>query len=143
MSRAAAASQLVLDHLARLGVEPQRTDEGIYLLKYGSTVLMISIFEDDGHAFVRIASTLLVGVRTDLELLTRLLRLNTEVIYGAFLLFEDDTLSFAHTLLADELDAAAFEHALLYVAKLSDDHDEDLQALAGGRRAEEVLSDER
>lgn len=140
--RLAAATQLVRDCLERLGIEPDRTDEGIFLLKYGSTVVMVSVFQDADHVFVRIASTMLVGVHTDVALLTRLLKLNTEVLYGAFLLFEDDTLSFAHTLLADDLDFDAFEHALYYVARVSDDHDEEIQALAGGARAEEVIAED-
>ena len=37
------------------------------------------------------------------------------------------------------LDATAFAHALAYVARVGDDHDEELQALAGGARCEDVI----
>jgi hypothetical protein len=132
----------VADFLVQMDIDPDRNDENIFLLKYGSTVVMISIFEEAGHEYVRMASTLLVGARVQLELVLRLLRLNTEVLFGAFILFEDDTVSFTHTLLGDGLTFEAFAHALHYVAQVSDDHDEDLQSLAGGRRAEEILADE-
>lgn len=130
----------VSDFLVQMDLDPDRNSEGIFLLKYGSTVVMISVFADGGHRFVRFASTMLAGVRPQLDLVTRILRLNTEVLYGAFLLFEDDTLSFTHTLLADDLRFADFQHALDYVARVSDDHDELLQELGGGQRAEDLFA---
>ena len=132
----------VSDHLLRMDLDPDRNDEGIFMFKYGSTVVMVSLFEDDERAYVRFASTMLTGVRPQLELVMRILRLNTEVLFGSFLLFEDDTLSFTHTLLGDNLDFEEFAHTLAYVARVSDNHDEELQALAGGLRAEDVLSEE-
>lgn len=131
----------VSDFLVRMDIDPDRNGEGIFLLKYGSTVVMISLFDDGDHTFVRFASTLLSGARPQLELVMRLLRMNTEVLFGAFLLFEDDTVSFTHTLLGDGLTFEPFSHALEYVARVSDDHDEELQALAGGQRAEEILAE--
>ena len=77
----------VSDFLVRMDIDPDRNGEGIFLLKYGSTVVMISIFEDDDHSFVRFASTLLSGARPQLELVMRLLRMNTEVLFGAFLYY--------------------------------------------------------
>lgn len=130
----------VSDFLVRMDIDPDRNPEGIFLLKYGSTVVMISIFEDGTHTFVRLASTILAGARPQLELVMRLLRMNTEVLFGAFLLFEDDTVSFTHTLLGETLGYEEFAHALTYVARVSDDHDEELQAMAGGERAEEILA---
>jgi hypothetical protein len=131
------------DYLVRLDIDPDRNPEGIFLLKFGSTVVMVSLFEDADHAYVRLASTLLTGVRPQLELVMRLLRMNTEVLFGAFLLFEDDTVSFTHTLRGDSLTFEDFEHALRYVARVSDDHDEELQSIAGGQRAEDILAGNR
>ena len=127
--------------LLRLDLDPDQNGEGFYLLRYGSTVVMISMFEDHTHSYVRFASTVLANVTPSLDLVTRILRLNTEVLFGAFLLFEDDTLSFTHTLLGDTLAFEAFEHALAYVARVSDDHDEALQGIAGGLRAEDILAE--
>ncbi|MFZ5481736.1 MAG: T3SS (YopN, CesT) and YbjN peptide-binding chaperone 1 [Myxococcota bacterium] len=132
----------VSDFLVRMDLDPDRNDEGIFMLRYGSTVVMVSLFEDDDHTYVRFASTMLTGVRPQLDLVMRILRLNTEVLFGAFLLFEDDTLSFTHTLLGDDLAFDEFVHTLTYVARVSDSHDEELQALAGGQRAEDILSED-
>lgn len=131
----------VSDFLVQMDVDPDRNGEGFFLLRYGSTVVMISLFEDRERVYVRFASTVLANVEPSLDLITRVLRLNTEVLFGAFLLFEDDTLSFTHTLLADTLDFDAFQHTLAYVARVSDDHDEALQAIGGGLRAEEILAE--
>lgn len=141
-NRLSALSDRVSDFLGRLGLDADRNQEGIHLLRYGSTVVMISIFRDQDHVYARFAATVLVGAHPKLELVTRLLRLNTEVLFGAFLLFEDDTVAFAHTLLGDHLDFEAFRHVLEYVARVSDDHDEELQVIGGGDRAEDVLAEE-
>jgi hypothetical protein len=131
----------ISDFLVRMDIDPDRNEEGLFLVRWGSTVVILHAFEDGTHTYVRMASTLLSGVRPQLELVMRIFRLNTEVLLGAFLLFEDDTLAFTHTLPADRLEFETFAHVLRYVAKVSDDHDEELQALAGGLRAEDVLQD--
>lgn len=130
------------DFLVRMDLDPDQNDEGMFMLRYGSTVVMVSLFEMGEHTYVRFASTMLTGVQPKLDLVMRILRLNTEVLFGSFLLFEDDTLSFTHTLLGDAIDFEEFVHALTYVAQVSDNHDDELQMLAGGQRAEDVLAEE-
>jgi hypothetical protein len=127
------------DFLVRMDLDTERTEEGIFFFKHGSTVVMLSIFQQDNHRWVRFVATMLAEVTPSMELLARLLRLNTEVLLGAFLLFEDGTLAFSHTLLGDHLDFEEFEYALTYVAQVGDDYDEELQVIAGGLRAEDIL----
>jgi hypothetical protein len=134
--------QRVEAYLAEMGLDPEQSDDGLYLFKYGSTVVMVTIFAEDESTFCRFASIMLKDFEPSLELLQRVLRLNTEVLFGSFLLFEDDTLSFSATLLGSHLDFDEFEKTLQYVAKVSDDYDDELQKLAGGKRAEDVLRDE-
>lgn len=132
----------VLTYLSRMGLVVEHADDDIYLFKYGSTVVMVSLFEDDGDTYVRFASTLLKDFDLSIELMTRLLRLNNEVLFGAFLLFEDNTISFAATLLGEHLDFEELAKTLRYVAKVSDDYDDVLQKLAGGKKAIDILSEE-
>lgn len=141
-TRIAALSDRVLDFMGRLNLDNDQNDEGIFFLRYGSTVVMISLFEEKERTYCRFAATVLMDVKPKLELVVRLLRLNTEVLFGAFLLFEDNTLAFTHTLLGETMDFNEFQHALEYVAKVADDHDEELQALAGGERAEDLLQED-
>lgn len=129
-------------YLAEMGLEPEQSEDGLYLFKYGSTVVMVSLFEETDDTFVRFASIMLKDFEPTLEILHRILRLNTEVLFGAFLLFEDNTLSFSATLLGNHLDFDEFEKTLRYVAKVSDDYDDELQRLGGGQRAEDVLKEE-
>jgi hypothetical protein len=131
-------------YLGKMELSPEHAEDGLYLFKYGSTVVMISLFEEADDSFVRFASVMLKDFEPSLELLQKILRLNTEVLFGSFLLFEDNTLSFSATLLGNHLDYDEFAKALRYVAKVSDDYDDELQKLGGGQRASDVLdSDER
>lgn len=127
-------------YLGQMDLEAEKTDEHLYLFKYGSTIVMISLFEDEEDSYCRFASIMLRDFEPSLELLQRILRLNTEVLFGAFLLFEDNTLSFSATLLGDHLDFEEFDKTLRYVAQVSDDYDDELQAIGGGQRAEDIMS---
>lgn len=131
----------VLAYLSRMGLVVERSEDDIYLFKYGSTVVMVSLFEDEGDTYVRFASTLLKDFDLSIELMTRLLRLNNEVLFGAFLLFEDNTISFAATLLGDTLDFEELAKTLRYVARVSDDYDDVLQRIAGGKKASDLLDE--
>ena len=126
--------------LGEMELVPEQSDEGLYLFKYGSTVVMISLFEESDDTYCRFASIMLKDFEPSLELLHRILRLNTEVLFGSFLLFEDNTLSFSATLLGNHLDLDEFAKALRYVAKVSDDYDDEFQAIGGGKRASDVLT---
>ena len=139
MSAIQTLQERVESYLAQMELEPEKSDEGLYLFKYGSTVVMISLFEEEDQTFCQFASIMLKDFEPSLELLHRILRLNTEVLFGTFLLFEDNTLSFSATLLGNNLDLDEFEVTLRYVAKVSDDYDDELQNLGGGHRAEDVL----
>ena len=131
----------VLNHLKGLGLDVSRSEDGIYFFSYGSTVVTLSLFEDDHDAYVRIASTLLTDFEVSVELMNRLFQLNNQVLFGAFLLFEDKTISFSATLLAHNLDQHTLGRSLQYVAKISDDYDDVLQELAGGKKASDLLED--
>lgn len=139
MNRIQILEERVKTYLAEMELEPEQSDDGLYLFKYGSTVVMISLFEEAEQTFCRFASIMLKDFEPSLEILHRILRLNTEVLFGTFLLFEDNTLSFSATLLGNHLDFDEFETTLRYVAKVSDDYDDELQSLGGGQRAEDVL----
>ncbi len=129
--------------LLQVGVDGDVSAEGFWTARCGSTVLVLSAFSHEERNYLRIAAIVLVGGRTSLDLLTRLLRLNAEALFGAFQLFDDQTVAFTHTIPIDGLSLDHFENALRYVARVADDHDEALQALAGGERAEDLLDPHR
>lgn len=139
MNRLQILEERVNTYLGEMGLAPDQSEDGLYLFKYGSTVVTMSLLEEDEDTFVRFASIMLTDFEPSLKLLERILRLNTEVLFGSFLLFEDNTLSFSATLLGNHLDFDEFERTLKYVAKVSDDYDDEFQVLAGGQRAEDLF----
>lgn len=142
MRRLVILEERVKAYLAEMDLDPGRATDGLYLFKYGSTVVMITMFEEGTETFCRFTAMVLKDFQPSLELLHRILRLNAEVLFGAFQLMEDSTLSFSATLLGNNLDFDEFEKTLRYVARVSDDYDDELQALGGGLRVEDVLLQE-
>ena len=142
MRRLPILEERVKAYLAEMELDPARSDDGLYLFKYGSTVVMITLFEQDDETYCRFVAIVLKDFSPTLELLHRILRLNTEVLFGAFQLFEDGTLAFSATLLGNNLDFDEFVKTLRYTARVSDDYDDELQALGGGLRAEDVLHED-
>ena len=131
----------VLSYLASMSLNINASNDGIYFFKYGSTVVTVSMFGVEDHTYVRIASTLLKDFDLCTDLMHTLFELNNKVLFGAFLLFEDKTLSFSATLLGENLDLNEFAVTLRYVARTSDDYDDVLQELAGGKKAMDVLAE--
>lgn len=142
MRRLPILEERVKAYLSEMELDPARSEDGLYLFKYGSTVVMTTLFEQGGETYCRFVAIVLKDFTPSLELLHRILRLNSEVLFGAFQLFEDGTLAFSATLLGNNLDFDEFEKTLRYVAQVSDDYDDELQMLGGGLRAEDVLKDD-
>ncbi len=140
MERLDILGERVQTYLDQMGVGAERPGDHVHLFKYGSTVVMISLFEDGDDTFCRFSSIMLRDFEPTLELLQRILRLNTEVLFGCFLLFEDNTLSFSATLLGNHLDFDEFDKTLRYVAQISDRFDDELQAIGGGQRASDIMA---
>ena len=117
-------------------MQAKATDDGIYMLRYGSTAVVMRLIQDTvtEKRFLRFSAATVTDV-----LLREVIRLNNEVLFGSFRLFDDHTLRFSTTILADHLDYEEFETALTYVLRISDEYDDVLQALVGGNRATDLL----
>lgn len=142
-SRLDALARTVEGYLAQMGLPSAPSEEHIYMFRCGSTAVVASLFMDDDqkHCFVRFTATTLSDFEPTPELVREILRLNAEVLFGAFILFPDSTLCFSATLLGDKLDFEEFETAIEYVAQVSDDYDDKLQVVAGGHRVEDLLKE--
>jgi len=113
-----------------------------FYLKYGSTVLEISIHpyqEDD--AVIEILAFCVQGVEPSFEMMQELLRLNTEVVLGAFSLVGKD-IFFSHSFLGRRLRPEQLIASLDIVANVSDEYDEQIVAAFGGETAIERLRHE-
>src|SRR5216117_2087778 len=109
-----------------------------FYLKYGSTVLEISIQSfDEDDAVIEVLAFCVQGVEPSFELMQELLRLNSEVPLGAFSLVGSDVF-FSHSFLGRRLRPEQFIASLDSVASISDEYDDKLVAQYGGETALEA-----
>ena len=110
-----------------------------FYLKYGSTVLEISIdpYQDD-DAVIEVLAFCVQGVQPSFEMMQELLRLNAEIPLGAFSLV-GRSIFFSHSFLGGRLRPEQFIASLDTVASISDEYDEKLVAKYGGETALERL----
>jgi len=110
-----------------------------FYLKYGSTVLEISIepYEED-DAVVDILAFCVQDVEPSSELMRELLQLNSEVSLGAFSLVGRDVF-YSHSFLGRRLQAEQLIASLEIVATISDEYDEQIVQKYGGTTALDSL----
>ena len=110
-----------------------------FYLKYGSTVLEISIdpYEED-DAVIEVLAFCVQGVEPSFELMRDLLRLNSEVPLGAFGLVGKD-IFYSHSFLGRRMPPEQFIASLDSVASISDEYDEKLVTRYGGETALDCL----
>ena len=110
-----------------------------FYLKYGSTVLEISIgpYEED-DAVIEVLAFCVQGVEPSFELMQELLKLNSEVPLGAFSMVGND-IFYSHSFLGRRLPPEQLIASLDSVASIADDYDEHLVKRYGGETALERL----
>ena len=110
-----------------------------FYLKYGSTVLEIVIepYEED-DAIVEVLAFCVQGVEPSFELTQELLRLNSEVLLGAFSMVGNDVF-FSHSFLGRRLRPEQLMASLEVVATISDEYDEQIVERFGGETAIERM----
>jgi len=110
-----------------------------FYLKYGSTVLEISIepYEED-DAVIEILAFCVQDVEPTFDLMSELLRLNSEVLIGGFSMDGRD-IFFSHSFLGRRLRPEQLIASLDAVASISDEYDEQLVEAYGGETALERL----
>lgn len=110
-----------------------------FYLKYGSTVLEISIdpYEED-DAVIEILAFCVQGVEPTFDLTRELLQINSEVPLGAFSMVADG-IFYSHAFLGRRLRPEQLIASLDSVASISDLYDEQIVAKYGGETALETL----
>ena len=58
MNRLQILEERVRAYLGEMELSPEQSEDGLYLFKYGSTVVMISLFEEREDTFCRVASVI-------------------------------------------------------------------------------------
>src|SRR3954447_11725101 len=110
-----------------------------FYLKYGSTVLEISIdpYQED-DAVIEVLAFCVQGVEPSFELMSELLKVNAEVPLGAFSMVGEHVF-FSHSFLGRRLHPEQLIASLDIVANVSDEYDEKLVAKYGGETAIDCL----
>jgi len=116
-------------------------EDGHFYVRYGSTVLEISVDAyGPNEAVLTIMSYCVQGVDVEEELLTGLLELNHALPLGAFSLVDRD-IFFSHTLFGRDLQPRTLLGAIAAVANISDEYDDRIVAKYGGQTALERIRD--
>lgn len=131
-----AVHQRVEHYLTELFDQPiQEEEDGHFYVRYGSTVLEISI---DAHgtddAVVVVMAYCVQDVSLDDDLLLALLELNHRIPFGAFSLVGNDVFV-RYSLLGHNLDRASLLAAITNIATISDDWDDRIVSSFGGQTA--------
>ena len=117
----------------------------ILVIPYESTLIAVREVQwREGRSIVEIVATVAVDVKESLELFKFLMAKNAEIPFGKFVYVENGvdalpTIYFAHSLLAEKLDKEEFEAALTTVMGFSDEYDEKVAELGGGKTYREYV----
>ncbi len=122
----------------------RKVENGLYVIKQGSTIVMISVHPWKAtHAIVRLVAQLVKGVTMEVPLALELLELNALLRFGAFAFVPaGDVIVFSHTLLDRELsDQEEFMDTVRDFAIVADDYDDRIAARYGGQTMQELLEE--
>lgn len=128
-------------YLSELFEEVHNDEDGHFYVRYGSTVIEISVdpYGPEEEAVI-IMSYCVQGVRADEDLLRALLELNHSLPFGSFSLVGDD-IFFQYALFGRTLERPNLLNAIASVSTISDDYDDKIAAKYGGQRALDRIRD--
>jgi Putative bacterial sensory transduction regulator len=144
MNPAEVASALVIEETLCKQGSYRKVDDRLYVIKQGSTYVMINIVPvDNDRAVVRCVAQLVRGVRMDGDLAQQLLHLNLQLRFGAFAYDPVDNLVlFSHSILGGStLDKDELLVTLTDVALVADEYDDKIIQKYGGQTMREVLEE--
>lgn len=147
MNAAAKTSCQLIEKTLRKSPAFKKVDEGLYVVRQGSSYVMISIVptgkgsKHDDKAIVRVVANVASGVRPESSLFRQLLILNGRLRFGAFAYVPDgDVIVFHHSMLGgpsmDEKELVATVHD---VALVADEYDDRIVARYGGQRMQDMV----
>jgi hypothetical protein len=144
MNPAEVATCLLIERTLEKSPAFQRIDESLYVVKQGSTYVLINVVPwGDSRALVRCVSPLVDGLSLDATLSKQLLSLNAQLRFGAFAYVEDDQLLlFQHSILGGAtLDPEELLATVRDVALVSDEYDDRIIARYGGKTMKDRLEE--
>jgi hypothetical protein len=122
----------------------RKVDDALYVIKQGSTLVMVSVHPwRQTHAVVRLVAQLVKGVSMEVQLALELLEINAILRFGAFAFVPaGDVILFCHTMADRELsDEEEFMATIRDFALVADDYDDRITARYGGQTMQELLEE--
>lgn len=134
--RMSATKSRIKDVLERTFPDAMDFGDGSFTISQGSTNVIVVVRPYTEHdTMVEITSHVVTDASVTPELTKWLLRKNVELHFGGFGLLFDDTIVFSYSLPGSSIDASALEAAITAVAVIADHYDDEIVAMAGGKRA--------
>lgn len=110
--------------------------DGSYALSHGSSSVIIVVRPyTETDTMVEVMAQVVTGASLSADVMHYLLRKNAELHFGAFSLLFDDTIMYSYSLAGSTLDGNELEAAVTSVAVIADHYDDEIVAMAGGKRA--------
>ena len=121
----------------------RKVDDKLYVIRQGSSYVMISVIPWNDHAIVRVVAQMVKGVSMEMDLGLELLRLNARMRFGAFAYLEQDQIVlFQHSILGGEtLDPEELLATIKDVALVSDEWDDVIIEHYGGKHMQDLLEE--
>jgi hypothetical protein len=123
----------------------RKIDDGLFVVKQGSSLIMITVHPWRAtHVVIRLTAQLVKGVNMEVPLALELLELNAIMRFGAFAFIKQgNVIVLSHTLLERELsDADEFLETVRDFAFVADDYDDRIAARYGGSTMRDLLEEE-
>ena len=143
MSPVAATCQLIENTLQKSPAY-SRIDDRLYVVKQGSTFVMINVLPwGNDRAVVRCVAQLVRGVKLEPELTKKLLEMNAILRFGAFAYVpEGKVIIFLHSILGGRtLDPEELVATVRDVALVADEYDNRIADKFGGQTMAELLEE--
>lgn len=137
------SKQRVKEMAIELELELNEWGEDGYWFRQDSAMIHISfsiINNKNKTEMVEVWCPVVRGARIDQTLMRKLLRLNSELNFGAFGLLDDDTITYQYSILGgNHMDSAEFKNAISMVAFISDEYDNKIVSTHGGTPSMEYV----
>lgn len=118
-------------------------DEESFIINKGSTQVLVKAGNiTENQVVIDLVSHVVKDAFVDDALKNFLLRANSELKFGAFGLLFDNTITFQHSILANDFSEVDLRSSINAVASVADYYDDLIVAKAGGKRALDDLNEE-
>lgn len=110
--------------------------DGSFAIPHGSSSVAIVVRPyTETNTMVELIAQIVSEAEVSDELMHWLLRKNAELHMGAFGLLFDNSVIYSYAIAGNNLDADELESAIASIAVIADHYDDEIVAMAGGKRA--------